>query len=172
MADGGADLFGSLNDIGKGVSGLGGAVSSLFSSEGSSAAAEGYDKAAKIADTNADIAKTSYQLQQTQAARQFQQTLGSQKAEVASAGFRSSGSALNLMADSASQGAITQAMIGVNGQIQVNGYQQQAQAYEGEEAAAKSASSGGLLGGLFSGIGGLFSAGKGIASIASMAGIL
>lgn len=158
-----ADFFSSdnLQTIGKSVSGLGGAVSSLFSSEGSSAAAQGYEQAAKIADSNADIAKTSYQLQQTQAARQFQQTLGSQKAEVASAGFRSSGSALNLMADSASQGAITQAMIGVNGQIQVNGYQQQAQAYRGEEASAKAASSGGMLGSLFS-------AASSIASIASL----
>lgn len=140
----------SAGVVGTGVSGfvngIGGAVGDLMTASGDRAQALGDTQAAAAFGTASNLAtqdvnyeEQSTRIQQVQAQRQITQTLGSQRAEVAGAGFESSGSSLSLLASSAQQGAMTTAMIGVQGQILANGYQQQAQAYTAQQDSALAA---------------------------------
>jgi hypothetical protein len=75
-------------------------------------------------------------IKESQADRNLYQALGQTKADVASAGFAQSGSALDLLRESASQGAMTKAVLGEQGLITEAGYQEQAQSYSDMAAAA------------------------------------
>lgn len=121
------------------ITGVGTAVGDALSAAGDLQAASDYGQAATLATQDATLSQQATKIQTIQAQRQISQTIGSQRAEVAGAGFAESGSSLNLLASSAQQGAMTTALIGVQGQITANGYSQQAAAYTAEEDAAKSA---------------------------------
>jgi len=115
---------------------LSGAVGDLFASEGHKAKAEGdrleasnYDLASSLALQNEKFTETSTTIKQAQLDRQIYQTIGGQQADVAGAGFAASGSALDVMRDSASQGALTKAVAGQQGLITEAGYKEQAQSY-------------------------------------------
>lgn len=129
-------------------SGLGGAVSDIFGAVGSAQAASGYTKAAGIARENEGIAEQSTRIQEMQAQRQIFQVLGGQKADVAGAGLSASGSALDVMRDSAQQGSLTKQLVASQGAITALGYEQEASSYDSMASAAKTSSSGGFLGGL------------------------
>lgn len=128
-----------------GFADLGSAASSIFGAAGSAASAKGLSKAAVFAGQNAEIAAQSTRIQQTMAQRQITQTLGGQRADVAGSGLAASGSALDLMRDSAQQGALTKQLISAQGAISVNGYQAEQASYEAQASAAKASSAGGLL---------------------------
>jgi hypothetical protein len=148
-----ADLFGS----GKGglfgggggfsaatVNDVGGAVSDLFAAQGDQAKAQGdilegqnYTLAAQLADQNEQFTATSTAIKETQADRQLYLQIGGQKADVAGAGFAESGSALDLMRSSASQGALNRAVLGQQGLITEAGYQEQATSYRNMAQAAQ-----------------------------------
>lgn len=121
-------------------SGLSGAVSDIFGgqstaaglrikAQGSRVEAENYDLASDLATKNASFADTSMQIKVAQADRSLFKSISGQAADVAGAGFAASGSALDLLRDSASQGALTTAVAGQQGLIAVEGYEQQAKSY-------------------------------------------
>lgn len=122
-------------------SNLSGAVSDIFGGQATAAGlrikaqghrveAENYDLASDLATKNADFANTSMQIKLGQTERQLYQTIGGQQADVAGAGFSASGSALDLLRDSAAEGALTTAVAGQQGLIGIEGYEQQAKSYD------------------------------------------
>jgi hypothetical protein len=76
-----------------------------------------------------------------QAERQMYQSMSQTRADVAGGGFAASGSGLDILAQSASQGALQQAVIQRQGLITEQGYEEQAQSYQNMEAAANMAAS-------------------------------
>lgn len=127
-----------------------GAVSDLFAASADQSKAQGlrlkaqgdalegqnYDLASTLALQNEQFATTSTAIKQAQNDRNIYQTIGGQQADVAGAGFAASGSALDIMRDSASQGALTKAVAGQQGLIQEAGYQEQATSYQNLSKAA------------------------------------
>jgi hypothetical protein len=115
---------------------ISGGVSDLFAASADRARARGiriegeqYVQAAALADLNATFTKESTDIKEYQTQRSIFQTLGSQAADVASSGFAKSGSALDLERDSATQGAMTAAVLGQQGLITEAGYEEQAASY-------------------------------------------
>jgi len=105
--------------------------------QGDLAEASNYDLASGLATENAAYTNISTRIQQSQALRQETQTIGSQRAGVAGAGFSSGGTALNLMRDSANQGALAQGVIGMQGAITEAGYKEQASSFDTMAAAGR-----------------------------------
>lgn len=115
----------------------GGAVQDLFSQQalrtrakGQLAEAEQYDIAAGYARQNELFTRTSTEIKNFQTERGILKTLGGQAADVASSGFEASGSALDLLRDSASQGALTKAVASFQGAVEETGYEQQAKSFD------------------------------------------
>jgi hypothetical protein len=115
---------------------FGGAVSDLFAASADRSKAAGlriegqeYTLAAGLATQNAQYTQISTNIKEFQAQRDIFQTLGKQQADVASSGFQEAGSALDLLRDSAQQGALNTAVLGAQGQIQEAGYEEQAASY-------------------------------------------
>ena len=86
-------------------------------------------QAAALAKQNEQFTEMSTAIKQSQADRNLYQALGTTRADVAGAGFAASGSALDILRESASQGAMTKAVLGEQGLITEAGYQEQAQSY-------------------------------------------
>ena len=122
-----------LGDI---ITQVGGAVGDLFGSQGASAEAKSYTGAAQLAEQNSQLTQASTRIQNLQLARQISMTEGTQTAEVAGAGFTESGSALDLMKASQSQGALATALNNIQGSITENSYAAQAGAYQAEAKSA------------------------------------
>ncbi len=152
---------------------LGGAVSDLFASQGARSKAEGdrieaaeYDLAAQFAEQNVGFTKISTGLKLYQEDRSVAQTIGEQRADVASAGFAESGSALDILADSVSQGAIQHETTQFQGLVTEASYQEQSDSYKLMASAARvaaKAEDNAAMGDLISG--GL----KGVAAIVTLA---
>lgn len=127
-----------------------GAVSDLFAADADRSKAKGlrikaqgdelegqnYDLAAALSKQNEQFTEVSTAIKQSQIDRSNYQAIGGQQADVAGAGFAASGSALDLMRDSASQGALTKAVAGQQGLITEAGYTEQAQSYQNLSKAA------------------------------------
>lgn len=118
-------------------SSIGGAVSDLFSADalrtkaaGSRIEAQEYDLAGQLSLQNKQFTETSTAIKDMQAERGIEKTLGQQQADVAASGFTAGGSALDILRDSASQGALTRAVLGQQGLIEEAGYQEQSQSYQ------------------------------------------
>lgn len=118
------------------IGNLGGAVSDLFNADsyrlraqGKRLEAQNYDEASGFSLQNARISQVSSDLKEAQQERALTKTLGGQQADIAGAGFAASGSALDLMRDSASQGALSLAVGNLQGLITEEGYQVQARSY-------------------------------------------
>lgn len=104
---------------------------------GDIAEADNYDLAAGLAQKNQEYTATSTRIQQAQLDRSVTQTLGGQRASVAAAGFANSGSALDLMRDSASQGALARGVLGQQGAITEAGFAEQAKSFQTMSAAGR-----------------------------------
>src|SRR5690349_13868931 len=118
------------------IGSVGGAVSDLFAADahrtkgqGLRIEAENYDLASGFATKNAEFSRVSTGIKLAQQDRETYKALGGITADVAGAGFAMSGSALDIMRDSASQGALMSAVAGQQGLIQEEGYKVQAQSY-------------------------------------------
>lgn len=158
----------------------GGAASSIFSgitsdlsaqvtATGDIAEAQSYDLAAQLAGENEQLTKTQTAVKEQQTAREVYQTIGSQTAGVAAGGFAESGSALDLLRNSAGQGALSQALVGEQGQMTENSYAEQQQSYQIMASALQNeASQESSLGGLSAIFGGATGALKGAAAIATL----
>lgn len=123
---------------------LSGAASDLFGAEANRAKAAGdkfeqqnYDLAAHLADQNAQYTEASTRIKLAQGDRTLYQTLGGEAADVAGAGFSASGSALDLMRDSAREGALTHAVTTEQGLITEAGYKEQGDSYRNMSQAAQ-----------------------------------
>lgn len=135
MAIGGS----TFTDIGGGISDLFAVGADRSKAKGDLIEAQNYDLAAKYADQEAAYTKESTAIQGMQAERQSYQSMSQTKADIGGAGFAASGSGLDILAQSASQGAMQQAVIARQGLITEQGYQEQAQSYLNMESAAEMA---------------------------------
>jgi hypothetical protein len=133
-----------------GFSAAGSAVSDIFGAVGSFAQAKGYKAAAGFATENASIAEQSAKIQGYMAQRQITKTLGGQATDIAGAGLAKSGSALDVVRDSAHQGSLTKQLIANQGAINVQGYQAEAASYDAMATAAKASGTGGIINGVIS----------------------
>lgn len=128
---------------------LGGAAKDIFGGVGDLAEAKAYGLAAKYAQENANIAVASTRIQEDQANRKIFQTVGAQQAEIGAAGFDNKGSNLDIARDSIAQGSLTKTLIGEQGMITRNSYEEESARYKGMQSAAKAAAGGGFLSGIF-----------------------
>lgn len=166
-----------------------GAVSDLFAASGHSTKAAGdrieadnYDMASDLALQNSKYTEDSTKIKLAQQDRELTMTIGGQQAGTAGAGLAASGSALSLLADSASQGGLTHAVLQQQGVITEAGYQEQAASYTNMAKAARmaadaedTASTGSMITGIMKGITAVASIGlapfTGGASLAVGAGV-
>jgi hypothetical protein len=126
------------------IGSAGGAVQDLFAADAHRSKAQGlriqadsYDRSAEFSEQSAQFTKTSTEIKQAQLDRDIYKTLGGQAADVAGAGFAASGSALDILRDSASQGALTKAVGSLQGLITEEGFEVQAKNYTAMGAAAR-----------------------------------
>ncbi|WP_369723080.1 hypothetical protein AB8Z38_03065 [Bradyrhizobium sp. LLZ17] len=109
---------------------------------GDLAEATNYDRATSLAEANEKFTEQSTAIQQMQLERSNTMQIGQQRADFAGAGFAASGSALDILRDSASQGALTKAVLGQQGLITEAGYQEQADSYKAMADAARTTAAG------------------------------
>jgi hypothetical protein len=118
-----------------------GAVNDIFSSQfsaksleikagGDIAEGQAYGKAAELARENAAFTEQSTAIQEMQATRNLTLNLGAQRAAAASSGFEASGSALDVLRDSAAQGALQKQVLQQQGLITEAGYKEQGESYD------------------------------------------
>jgi len=153
------------------INSIGGAVGDLFAAEGYRSKAKGlqfekanYTAAAGMADKNAEFTELSTGIKLAQLDRSIFKSLGQTTADVAGAGFASSGSALDILADSASQGSLTKSVTQQQGIIDAENYKVQAQSYRNMAQAAdvaidaaNNAALGSTISGAFKGAAAIFS---------------
>jgi len=129
-----SDLFGGIGDILQGnlkAKGLNIQAEGLrLKATGDLAEATNYDRATVLAEQNKQFTETSTAVQQAQLDRSNYLQIGRQSSEIAGAGFAASGSALDILRDSASQGALSKQVLGQQGLITEAGYQEQADSYK------------------------------------------
>jgi hypothetical protein len=130
------------------VGSFGGAVSDLFAVGADRAKAQGdlmeageYDLAARYADKEPAYVKESTAIQSMHSERATYQSMSQTRADVGGAGFSAAGSALDILAQSAGQGALAKAVLERQGLISEEGYEEQAQSYRMMESAAEMAAS-------------------------------
>lgn len=128
------------------INSIGGAVNDLFAADAHQSKAKGlrieadnYDIASDYAEKNQKFVETSTAIKQAQMDREIYKTIGGQQADIAGAGFAASGSALDLMRESAQQGALTKAVGAQQGLITEEGYKVQAQTYTNMGVASRMA---------------------------------
>jgi hypothetical protein len=112
------------------------AAADLLQGSGDILEGHAYGAAASLATLNAQYTTASTAIQEPQGQRQIYQTIGGIKASVAGSGLTEGGTAGDILASSAQQGALSQAVTASQGQIQVAGYQEQAQSYTAMQSAA------------------------------------
>jgi hypothetical protein len=130
------DLGGAASDI---FSGITGSESLQIKAQGDLAEGRSYDLAAALALQNEQFTQTETGVKQMQNDREVYQTISGEQAGIAGGGLAESGSALDLLRSSASQGALSHALIGQQGLITEAGYQEQHDSYVNMSAAAKQA---------------------------------
>jgi hypothetical protein len=131
---------GTFSDIGGGISDLFAADADRAKAQGDRFEAANYDLASKYALQEA-YTKESTAIQGMQAERQMYSSMSQTRADIAGGGFAASGSGLDILAQSASQGALQQAVIQRQGLITEQGYEEQSQSYLNMESAANMAAS-------------------------------
>jgi hypothetical protein len=144
-------------DFGAGFGFFGDAVGDLFAMNGANIAAAGYKTAAKYEETSAQLERANTKIKMSAAERAIEGALGGQKSDITGQGFQFSGTAIDLAADSAHEGAITKALIETQGSIAVNAHESAKQQYLSQAAQAKNAAAGAGVSGLLSIVGGVFS---------------
>lgn len=130
------------------INSLGGVASDLFAADAHRTKAKGlrleagnYDLASGYAEKNEKFTELSTSIKQTQTDRDIYKSLGGISADVAGAGFAASGSAIDIMRDSAAQGALVKAVGAEQGLITEEGYDVQAKTYATMGDAARLAAS-------------------------------
>lgn len=178
-----SNLFNSKDAFGN----LGGAVSDLFGgaaqfsvAKGFKSSAEAYLGTAKTYDeqagiygqmadqsgVNARIAGAGQRLKEMQTEREVFKTIGGARSDIAAAGLMESGSALDVLRDSAVQGGLQMGALRATGQLEQAGYKEEALSYQAMGKAAEAASAAAV------GQAGMASAQAGAAKKSGVGGIL
>lgn len=126
----------SLGAAGAGVSDIFQGFAEQTKSKGDYLSAESYNEAANFANQEAAFTKQSTAITEFQQTRELTKSLGQTTADVAGAGFATAGSALDILRDSASQGALQKAVTSEQGLITEAGYKEEAASYENSANAA------------------------------------
>lgn len=105
------------------------AQADLLKGRGAQIEGEAYSRAGQLAQLNKAYAAESTAVQQAQADRQITMAIGGTRAAVGASGLLESGSALDVLRDSASQGALQKEILAKQGLITEEGYQEQADVY-------------------------------------------
>lgn len=141
-----SDIFAGIGDFQSGslkAKGLNLQASGLrIKAQGDLAEASEYDLAGNLAKQNEAFTEQSTAIKKMQQDRANTMALGGERADIAGAGFSESGSALDILRDSASQGALTKAVLGQQGLITEAGYQEQADSFSVMSGAARTAAAG------------------------------
>lgn len=142
-----ADYFGAAKSL---IGGVGDFLGSQAAAAGSQAAAKGYQASAASYATAARLSKAQTAIKQQMVDRDIYKTLGGMRASVGGSGLSVGGSAQDLIRDSARQGAITKAVVGMQGEIDYDSLMAQSASATGqadaETAKAKAEKTGGFLG--------------------------
>lgn len=117
------------------------AKSLRLKAEGSRVEGQNYDLAAVLAGQNEEFSRQSTGVKLTMADRQLYQTIGGQQSQLAASGFANAGSALDILRDSASQGALTHSLVQQQGLMEEASYHEQQTAYANLAQYAKYAAS-------------------------------
>lgn len=136
-----ANLGAVAGDIGAGVSDLFQASADRSKQQYDLLEGQEYTDAATLATQNEQFTQQSTAIKEAQESRAISKSLGQTTSQIAGAGFATSGSGLDILRDSASQGALTKAVASENGLIQETSYQQQADSYKLMATAADNAAS-------------------------------
>jgi hypothetical protein len=142
-------------DYGSAFSGAADLLSGVSQLQAGNASAKASQGNAATARANAQLTANSTNLRVMQQQRKAYQVLGGQRADIAGAGLAASGSALDVIRSSAQQASTDKSLIQMQGQIDVNALNGQAQAYDAEAAAAKKKGSGGFFGSILKAVGGI-----------------
>lgn len=123
-----------------------GAVSDLFAAsadkskaQGDFAEAQNYDLAEGLANQNAQYTQWTTGIQAMQAQRKTLQTAGTIQSDIGGSGLTASGSSLDLLRESAENGAVAKDVGIAQGNITQAGYEEQAQSYNIMSQAATAA---------------------------------
>lgn len=155
------------------ATGVGAGVSDIFAGFGDIAKMHAdelesgqYTEAAELAEQNKQFTAQSTAIKQAQDTREITQAMGRTTADVAGAGFVTSGSALDILRSNAQQGALTKAVASEQGLITEAGYQEQADSYNTMAKVATDAAKGANLASIGSfAAGGLSLAGAAIGAV-------
>lgn len=131
----------TFGDIGAGVSDIFQGFADQTKAQGDILEGQAYGQAAQLALQNEQYTKESTAIQEAQKSRELNLSLGRTTSEVAGGGFSLSGSALDILRSSASQGSLAKAVVGQQGLITEAGYQEQASSYQLMQQAANKAAS-------------------------------
>ena len=141
-----SDLGGAASDL---FAGFGAATNADLQAKGLRLKAQGdlaeatnYDLAGSLAAQNEQFTRTSTAIKAAQNERETYLTLGGQRADVAGAGLAASGSALSLMAESASQGSLMKSVTEQQGLINEASYEEQQKSYQTLASAARNTAAG------------------------------
>src|SRR5689334_8473553 len=115
----------TFRDFGAGVGDIFAGFAASDKIKGDLAEASSYDEAAQLALQNEQFTKMSTAIQTAQSDRELFLSLGKTQAELGGAGLALSGSGLDILRSSASQGALQKAVIGQQGLITEAGYAEQ-----------------------------------------------
>jgi hypothetical protein len=126
----------TINDAAGGVSDIFAGIGEEYKAEGAQFEQQSYQEAEQLALQNQQFAKTSTAIKQGQADRALFTSLGATTAAEGNSGLATSGSAIDILRQSASEGATTRAVLGQQGLIQEAGFAEQAQSYENMANAA------------------------------------
>ena len=162
-----SEVGAGIQSVGAGVGAFGAAAGDLFASKGASEAAASYGEAARAAQQEANIAGYTGLVQKSMAARQLYQTNSTASADTGANGLRMGGSAAAIVRSNTAQGALTQGLIGAQTQVNVIGYEAQAQSDLAQQQQAENLAASSKSSGLFSSIGGAISSIAGIGEIAA-----
>jgi hypothetical protein len=143
------------SSIGGLTSSFSSAVSDLYGAGGDRAEARQYDNAEQYALEEANFTDSATRIKEMQTMRQLLQATGAEQAGYAGSGLAMSGSAQDVLRDSAQQGALALGAIQFQGAETKLGFQEQATSYSIMADAARSASKGAGVGAVVSGLAGL-----------------
>lgn len=132
---------------------IGGAVADIFSAQGAALSADTYRQAAKFSEQNAKYEAEATAIKEAQTTREAYLGLGATRADIGNSGFSASGSGLDLLRAGAQQASLARNLVSIQGNINVNSYEQQAAAERGQAASADQAAQGDIFGGILKAVG-------------------
>ena len=142
----GGNPLGGSQAVGLGLSSfgaLGGFIEGMFAGKaaklrarGNLLQAENLGRAATLSDKNAQYTRISTGIQQYQSDRDATLTIGGQEADAAGAGLAEEGSVTDVLRASTQQAALHHAVLGFQGAVAEEGYQEQAKSYRNMQSAA------------------------------------